>query len=346
MSFRDQFRTTLKAASPPIDSFVSWTGPSGQVSRGKVVQSFTSGTIKPSARSPGFLASQAAPVIEIELYEQKAGGWEPSGDKVIRPARACMLVADLRRPISFTGFKFKQGTDSSAAEIVIYGDIGSSMMSLWGDDDSSVGSNDIREALAEIPLTQDIDIRVNSTGGDAFEGMTIYNLLAQRAKKTNCKLTGYNDGVCASAATVVMCACNRVVAGQQSLYMIHRGWTMAVGDVNDLQKSIELLSRIDDQTIDLYLAFANARGKKMKREDVAAMVDKETWMDAGESVQNGFADEIFETRGMIAQSYGAQRPWMSDLPEALKGKFSAANGKFQSRVPSLPECAEATEMAV
>lgn len=283
-------------------------------------QVFSSGKIAPSGRfSSALLATQACPVIEIEIHEQHGDVWAPTGEKIFRPAMRCSPASDMRRPASYTGCTVINKSDNLPDEIIIYSDIGGGMDFFGGEPGAT--AKGVREMLGKVPAGKPIDLRVNSPGGDAFEGMAIYNVLAQDAKKNKRKITGYNDGLTASAATVVLMAADKIVAGQQSMFMIHRAWSFAIGSAGDLRDRATMLDKIDGQTIDLYHSRVSGTGIETSRQRITDLVDAETFMDAEEQVAEGFADEIFETRGKVA-AYGPLRPWLHRVPETLRKQFS------------------------
>lgn len=321
------------AAPARVGSSVSWSS-FGTAFQGRVSTVFESGVIKPNQGHPGLRATQGSPVLEIEVYEQKDGGYQPSGRKIMRPATVCSFIGDLKRPSSYVGMKVNTKDDNTPAEIVLYSDI---TPEGWG----GVSAKNIFDGLKQIKAGKDIDLRINSPGGDAFEGMAIHNLLVQHQTKNKCQIVAFNDGICASAATVVACGAQKMVVANPSLYMIHRGWTFAIGNRNDLSKAIELLDRVDNQSIDMY-----ARRTGQDRAVMEQMVDAETWMSAEETVDNGFADEIAESSQQVAASICGQRPWFANLPSELKNQFSAPDGRITSRVPSCTERAEAMNLAV
>jgi ATP-dependent protease ClpP protease subunit len=325
---RSKFRQFAGRGSYDVGGFVTWNI-QGKEFSGKIAQTFTSGTITPAGRSVSLRATEQAPVIEVELYEKTGDLWQPTGQKVTRPALACQNIADLRRPASYTGLTVVNKKDDQPDEIIIYSDIGS--YDFWTGE-SGATAKDIREQLKKIPSGKAIDMRINSPGGDAFEGMAIYNILSQHSKQSGSKITGYNDGLCASAATVIMMAADKIIAGETSLFMIHRAFSIAFGTGNDMRTQAELLDRIDGQTIDLYYGRVKDGPAKLSRDKVEGMVDAETYMDANEQVENGFADEVYQTKGK-ARAYGPLRPWLHKPPVDLRKQFSAPVENPASRVP-------------
>jgi ATP-dependent protease ClpP protease subunit len=337
MNFRQKF-SQRATRDFEAGQFVTWKL-LGEDHSGRVSQVYKAGKITPAGMPRGLEASQGAPVLELEVFQRTGELWQPTGERVIRAAVSCEPIADLRRPAAYTGCTVVHKDSASVAdELIIYSDIGG--FDFWTGDTGATAA-DIREQLKKIPKGKQIDMRVNSPGGDAFEGMAIYNVLTQHAKKNDNEIVGYNDGLVASAATVVMMAADRVIAGETSIYMIHRAFSIAFGSGDDMRTTASLLDKIDGQTIDLYFKTAKANGAKLSRDDIEKMVDDETYMTAQEQVDNGFASEIYDTKGKASQSYGPQRPWLKALPAGLRKQFSQA--KTLSRVlnPSDSERAEA-----
>lgn len=110
--------------------------------------------------------------------------------------------------------KFWQFRNQAAgsAELLLYGDISDS--SWWGDEVTPKTFADELNALG--PLTS-LTVRINSGGGDVFAAQTIGNLLEQHTAQVTARI----DGLCASAATIIACHCDKVVAANDSTYMIH-----------------------------------------------------------------------------------------------------------------------------
>jgi ATP-dependent protease ClpP protease subunit len=334
--FKRMFSQYAKPASVEIDNYVSWHV-LGQDFQGRVTQIFTSGHITPPNSRLALPATQACPLIEVEIYNRGADElWQPTGQKVIRPLAQCRQVSDLRRAAAYRGC-LAVHKDTGPDELIIYDDIGGGG---WFSD-GGVMAKDVRKQLDTIKPGKPLDMRVNSPGGDAFEGMAIYNTITQWAQKNGSEVIGYNDGLCASAATVIMMAAERVVAGQTSIFMIHRAFSIAFGTAEDMRGRAEMLDRIDGQTIKLYHDFVAANGKKTTLDKMTQMVHAETYLDADEQLAEGFADEIFKTSGQAAQyAYGPARPWMHNAPAELLSKFSA-NAKTSRELGASPARAEA-----
>jgi ATP-dependent Clp protease, protease subunit len=154
-----------------------------------------------------------------------------------------------------------------------------------------VEADDIAQALA-LAGGAPVRVRINSPGGDAFEGFAVYNLL----KSYKGELTVLIDGVAASAAAYVAMAADIIEMQPQSFMMIHNGWTVSIGDKNRLGTVIKALGKIDAAQTSI---FAEKTGAN--KADIQAMLDNETWFSADEAVQFGLADSIVDPEDVAAQ---------------------------------------------
>ena len=112
-------------------------------------------------------------------------------------------------PKKFWQFRNMAG---GSAELLLYGDIADS--SWWGDE---VTPKQFADDLNALGAVSRITVRINSGGGDVFAAQAIGNLLEQHAAE----VVAHIDGLCASAATIVACHCNKVEAAADSTYMVH-----------------------------------------------------------------------------------------------------------------------------
>jgi ATP-dependent protease ClpP protease subunit len=178
-------------------------------------------------------------------------------------------------------WKIKNVADDEAVEMMIYGEIS---------DETWLGDEVTPQQFAE-DLKQcggkALNVHVNSPGGDVFAAQAIYNQL----KSYPGNVTMNIDGMCASAATIITCAGDKVVMPENAVYMIHNPKAAAMGyyDTNDLQKMANSLD-VTKQTI------TNVYCKKCKdalsENKIKKMMDDETWMSAQDALKNGFIDEI------------------------------------------------------
>ncbi|MGE6594114.1 head maturation protease, ClpP-related [Bacillus mycoides] len=163
--------------------------------------------------------------------------------------------------------------DNGVSELTIYGDIGESW---WWD---STSATDIDNALKSAG-NNDLVIHLNSPGGSAFDGIAIYN----RLKSHKGKVKIHIDGWACSAASVIAMAADELIMGAGSMMMIHEASTVVWGSKTLMRKEAEMLEKLEDGIIDIYMTRAN-----IEREEIRNMVNEETWFSANEAVEIGFA---------------------------------------------------------
>lgn len=149
-------------------------------------------------------------------------------------------------------------------------------------DISVVTPGDIRNFLAEAD-GDDVELHIDCLGGIVRMASDMYSELRGYLGKS----TAYVVGVSASASTVLMLGCNKVIASPTSRIMIHNAQSMAEGDYRDMQQAAEMLKKANDSIINAYEIKTG-----MSRKDLQALMDKETWMTAQEAKKYGFVDEI------------------------------------------------------
>jgi ATP-dependent protease ClpP protease subunit len=172
-----------------------------------------------------------------------------------------------------------------AAEILIYDVIGKSF---WNPD--AVGAKDLVDKLDALDV-QNISVRINSPGGDMFDGNAIYNALKRHAAQ----VTTYVDGCAASAASIVALAGDTVVMAPNALMMIHNAWVMAMGDSREMRKVADLL---DKANATCSVVYQHKTGESA--DTIKAWMDEETWFTAQEAVDAGMADEVAAEEANIA----------------------------------------------
>ena len=180
----------------------------------------------------------------------------------------------------------KAEKDNSIVELSIYGDI--SDVKFWNED---ITPKMIKEELDKYPDAKTLNIYINSGGGSVFAGLAIYNMLERhKAEKVV-----YIDGLAASAASVIAMAGNKIMMPQNAMMMIHRAWTVAVGNSEDLLKACDTLDRVDANLAEIYSKRTNKSA-----DDIKKMMEAETWMDYKEAAELGFCDEIEEGKQVAA----------------------------------------------
>jgi ATP-dependent protease ClpP protease subunit len=166
--------------------------------------------------------------------------------------------------------------DGTVATIRMYGPI-DSWGGFWG-----ISTKDVGQVLDALPDTvTQIVLRINSPGGEVFEGVSILNML--RAHKAS--VTAVVDGLAASAASFVAAGCDETVMSPGTQMMIHSPLSFTYGNAAELRKTADVLDGVEASIVEIYTAKA---GEK----DWAALLAEDTWLTAAETVELGLADRV------------------------------------------------------
>ncbi|HUU98920.1 MAG TPA: head maturation protease, ClpP-related, partial [Phycisphaerae bacterium] len=184
---------------------------------------------------------------------------------------------------SWYEIKAQDRTATDPLEVFIYDEIG-----FWG----ISAAQFIRDLRAALPASE-IVLRINSPGGEVFDGLAIYNYL--RSEKT--PVTVLVDGLAASIASVIAMAGDVVTMPSNAFLMVHNPWTFAVGDADELKKVGETLEKFNDSLVGIY---AKRTGKDAA--EIKALLDAETWMNGTEAVAEGFADLVTDAVEIAASA--------------------------------------------
>lgn len=156
--------------------------------------------------------------------------------------------------------------------LYIYDEIG-----YWGDTASS-----LIDQLGKVDADE-IDVHISSPGGDIFDGLAIYQALKSHKAKVTVKV----DGLAASIASVIAMAGDTVVIAPKASMMIHDGWTMAVGNAEELRKTADLLDKQSQVIASVYADRSNSDANFWRDQ-----MREETWYTAQEALDAGLVDEI------------------------------------------------------
>lgn len=173
-----------------------------------------------------------------------------------------------------------------AADILIYDAIGADP---WTGEGCSAAR--FRDDLAALPSGAALNVRINSMGGEVFDGLAMYQAL----KDWSGDVTVYVDGIAASIASVIAMAGKRVIMAAPAMLMIHDPWGAALGNAAELRKMAGVMDKVADSLAAAYVA---RTGRDVA--DIRAEMAAETWFSADEAVALGFADSI--TRGAVVQA--------------------------------------------
>jgi len=165
-------------------------------------------------------------------------------------------------------------TNTTAGTITMRGGI--------GDFENHISADDFLSALSE-HAGEDVTILLDSEGGSVTDGLSIYNAIMQYSGN----ITVHIDAICASIATVIACAADRVVMNSNAKFMIHRAWTVAMGNSVEFRSMADILELMDAD-----IASAYADKTDLPEDELLGMMEAETWMSAEQAYDLGFIDEI------------------------------------------------------
>ena len=174
---------------------------------------------------------------------------------------------------------FTMKADDATANIYIFGDI---VADGWQWAESDFSSYDLASRIKALPQDAQITVHINSNGGDLKEGLGIYNVLKGRNVTTIC------EGFAASSASVIFCAGKTRIMNAASLLFIHNASMLMAGTADEMEKAADDLRTITDAAKAAY----REAGVNISVEDLAELMDKETWITPEAAVAMGFATEI------------------------------------------------------
>lgn len=195
----------------------------------------------------------------------------------------------------------------NSAEINMYGEVVERHPVDWWTGEPVPGNfialDDFLRDLEDLGTKDSITVHINSVGGDLYAGIAIYN----RLKSIPANITTVNDGLAASAGSIIFQAGNTRQVHAGSNIMVHQAMGLLIGyyQTNDLKQVIKQLDAGNKAAVNIY---AEASGREP--EAMKSMVDKETWLTGQEAVDAGLADEVIDTGVPISMSLTADRSHM------------------------------------
>ena len=181
------------------------------------------------------------------------------------------------------------------AEIILYGDIG-----------FDITAKEFSDELKALDKPHNITVRINSFGGDVFDGVAIYSRLID----SGADITVFIDGIAASAASVIAMAGKEIHIAEAGFVMIHDAWTLSMGNATEMRKTADRLEAVSEQIAGVY--------QRRTGQDIAKVrqwMAAETEFNAEQAVEFGFATDIFEAERLAAY-YDPDRHNFKNPPSA------------------------------
>lgn len=155
----------------------------------------------------------------------------------------------------------------------IKGDISSWNSSIW----------DFNYMMRNIKEDEDIELAINSYGGDVFVGIDIMNTLRAHKGTVTIDITG----IAASAAGVICMGADVVRMYSNTQFMLHNAWTVVAGNAKQLRKKADDLDSIGESVLASYT-------HRIDEKTAKELLEKETYLSATKALKLGLADEIID----------------------------------------------------
>jgi len=204
------------------------------------------------------------------------------------------------------------------AALYIYGDI---VTEDWKWLESDVSGHELVQQLDQLDVDL-INVYINSYGGFISEAWAIHNAL----KRQKAKIRTVCEGFACSAASLIFMAGDERIMLDTSALLIHNVQTFAAGDYKKLQSEAEGAKKLNELGMQIYLEHVN-----LSKEELAAMMDKETWISPTEALEWGFATAI-QSGGESKKPTQSARKHIFDMIFKEANRPLTAHGNVQ--VPS------------
>lgn len=182
--------------------------------------------------------------------------------------------------MDYMKFCASEGFDPKRRIIEIYGDIDELITKQF------MQSIDRLEDLSD---NEPITIKLNSTGGNVYDGYAIYD----RIKASPCHVTIQGWGNVMSMATFIMQAADERVLSPNTVYMIHYGSTYNAGNTADTVRWSEFSSKHDMPNFErVYLEQIHKKHPRFKQKNLQEMLKTDTILTAVQAIELGLADRI------------------------------------------------------
>lgn len=190
-----------------------------------------------------------------------------------------------------------------------------------GDFEGGISADDFRDCMKD-HSGADVTIHLDSEGGSVTDGLAMYNAIMQHEGE----VTVHIDTIAASIATVIACAADKVVMNSNAKYMVHRCWTVAMGNCKDFRSTADIMELMDK---DISRAYSERTGRG--EEEMLAMMDAETWMSAEDALAQGFVDEVYEVKRAPAKDKKEPKA-LAISPFVVSAKAKATAHRMKMRL--------------
>ncbi|CAK6472660.1 ATP-dependent Clp protease proteolytic subunit [Peribacillus frigoritolerans] len=173
---------------------------------------------------------------------------------------------------------------------------------------------DFNYLMKSIKENEDIELSVNSYGGDAFLGIDICNTLKDHKGLVTVTITG----MAASAASVICMGATKIRAHANTMLMVHNAQTFVAGDAKKLRKAANDVEKVSQAVLKSYT-------NRVDVDTMKKLLDNETYLTAEEALEYGLIDEIID-----AEPEEVESEIFENKAKAFNNKISAAFAPKQS----------------
>lgn len=212
-----------------------------------------------------------------------------------------------------------------AVKLYVYDEItkgGDFNWETWSYDESETSAKYFRDQLEDAG-GKEIELHINSNGGDVMEANSIYSLLCQY----DGKITAYVDGMCYSAAVLILMAADERIMAKGSTMLVHNAWTVAIGNANELRKAADDLDALMNANRQVFLERIN-----LSEEELISLMEEERILSPEEAVEMGFATKVI----------GA----VSDASQAAEEQTAAIEERIDQIISRDAKAAQLRELAI
>ena len=256
----------------------------------------------------------------MKLREQKGEQSQPTRTWRMQVRDPQARTGDLREPSRETG------ESTSVADVYIYDLIG-----MW----LGVSSREFMLDIMALGDVAQVNLYIHSDGGDLFTSLAMYEFI----KRHPAQFHGYVDGLVASAGTIALAACDKIIQPTTSWQMIHEVWTYVEGTADELEREANRIRESTRGAAQVY-AERQAGGKAISDKDIDAilvLMKAETWMLGERAIELGFADEISGAVSMNAILPDQLRRYKNVPPILMEKTMDTNTKKLESPQAEKPD---------
>lgn len=189
-----------------------------------------------------------------------------------------------------------------------------------------VSPQTIKDDLVEAD-GDDVELVINCYGGDVWAANSIYSELKKYSGKTKASITG----LCASAATILLCGCDEAEAWPAAQIMVHLSNTYRSGNYHDMEEGAESLKVSDAGLVAVYTERTGQPAEAMRE-----LIERTSWLAPDEALELGLIDSIVDPAEKKALPVAASGIQMPDIGK-LRAAYTVAQARDEPEEESSPE---------